>query len=535
MSDLLSIGSTGVRAYQTAMNVVGENIANASTKGYVRRDAKLTEAMGAAGRNILTNNYRIGQGVNAFTVERAWDELKAAEVRTSSAEAGRTNSTIVWLDRIEKALGGINIGASLTKFFNAAEGVAADPTGTAPRTAMLDAAAGVGNAFTATTTSLRTIDGDLRASAAEAVDQLNNFALGLAEANVGLVRSRPGSNEQAQLMDQRDRMIDEIGKLASISVSHDDRGIATVRLNDGNGPILVQGPLTKAIEVNFNASGQMALTHDRYSAPAPVILRGGTIAGFVEASARVTDLRANIATLAEDFATAVNGAQAAGVDLDGQPGAALFDASAGDGSIAANAIGTRQIAAARPWTITAAAGNGGATTALSASTASSGTPLGSTRISVSGGTLTAIDPVTNTIIGTASFTPGTPVTLAGLSLTLTGTPSNGDTFTVAATGAGSRDNGNLANLAALRRGARFEGQANDMVTANASSLAAKRQVADAQAAILEGALAARDTVSGVNLDQEAVDLMRFQQAYQASSRIIQVARDTFDALLSAVR
>jgi len=535
MSDLLSIGSTGVRAYQTAMNVVGENIANASTKGYVRRDAKLTEAMGAAGRNILINNYQIGQGVNAFTVERAWDELKAAEVRTSSAEAGRTNSTIVWLDRIEKALSGINIGASLTRFFNAAEGVAADPTGTAPRTAMLDAADGVASAFTATTTNLRTIDMDLRASAAQAIDQLNIFANGLAEANIGLVRSRPGSNEQAQLADQRDRMIDEISKLASISVSTDDRGIATVRLNDANGPILVQGPLTKAMEVSFNASGQMALTHDRYSAPAPVSLRGGTIAGFAEASARLHDLRANVATLASDLATAINQVQAGGRDLDGQPGAALFDASAADGSLSVNALGTRQIAAARPWTVTAAPGNGGATTALAAGTAPSGTPLASTRITVSGGTLTAIDPVTNSIIGTASFTPGTPITLAGLSLTLTGAPTDGDSFTVAATGAGSRDNGNLATLATLRRSGRFEGQANDMTTANASALSAKRQVADAQAAILDGAVAARDAVSGVNLDQEAVDLMRFQQAYQASSRIIQVARDTFDSLLAAVR
>jgi flagellar hook-associated protein 1 len=59
-------------------------------------------------------------------------------------------------------------------------------------------------------------------------------------------------------------------------------------------------------------------------------------------------------------------------------------------------------------------------------------------------------------------------------------------------------------------------------------------VADAQNAILEGATAARDAISGVNLDQEAVDLMRFQQAYQASSRIIQVSRDIFQSILDAV-
>lgn len=535
MSDLLSIASTGVRAYQTAMSVVGENIANASTKGYVRRNAHLTEAAAGAGRNILVNNYQIGQGVQAFTVDRPWDNFRAAEVRTSTSEAGRTGSTIAWLERIEKTLSGTNIAGAMTRFFNAADGVAADPTGIAPRTAMLDAAGGVAASFTTTKTGLATIEGDLRASAEIAVEQLNNFAKGLAEANAGITRTRPGSNENAQLLDQRDRMIDELSALASIDVQLAPNGVATVRLNDKGGPILVQGPATQAIGVAFNASGMMALTHGLHDAPAPVSLRGGSIAGFAEASARLTGVRDNIADLAGAFAQAVNGVQAAGVDLDGQPGPALFDASAGDGTLAVAALSARQIAAARAWTVTAAPGNGGSTTALSAATAPNATPLGSTRITVNGGVLTATDPVTNSVIGTTPYTPGTPVTLAGLTLTLTGAPTDGDSFTVAATRPGSRDNGNLAGFAAIRSSSRFEGQANDIVTSNASALSAKQQVADAQAVILEGALAARDSLTGVNLDNEAVELMRFQQAYQASSRIIQVARDTFDSLLQSVR
>lgn len=535
MSDLLSIASTGVRAYQTAMNVVGENIANATTKGYVRRDPRLTEAAAGAGRNILVNNYRIGQGVQANTIDRPWDEFRAADVRTNTAEAGRTGSTIAWLERIEKTLSGINIAASMTRFFNAAEGVASDPTGIAPRTAMLDAAGGVAAAFTATSKSLATIDGDLRASAAIAVEQLNNFAKGLVEANIGLSRTRPGSNEQAQLLDQRDRMLDEISALASIDVQIDPQGIATVRFNDGNGPLLVKGPVANGVGVDFNASGTMALMHDIFNAPLPLQLKGGSIAGLAEAGNRLADLRANITNLAAGFASGVNAVQAAGIDLDGQPGVPLLDASAGDGTLAVATIGARQIAAARAWTVTPATGNGGATSGLTAASVAGGTPLANTRITVSGGMLTAIDPVTNSVIGTAAYMPGAPVNLAGLSLTLSGTPADGDSYTVAATRAGSRDNGNLAGLAALRASGRFEGQANDMVTANASALSAKRQVADAQAVMLEGSLAARDALSGVNLDNEAVELMRFQQAYQASSRIIQVARDTFESLLQSVR
>lgn len=532
MSDLLSIGSTGVRAYQTALNVVGENIANASTKGYVRRNAQLTEISGGAGRYILLSNLSVGSGVAANTVGREWDAFRAADMRNATAESGRTGSTIVWLERMENTLNNAGITAAMTKFFNAGQAIAADPTGSAPRAAFLDAAAGVSSAFSTTADGLAAIDSDLRASAKLAVDQLNGLAAGLVEANAGLLKARDGSNEQAQLMDQRDRLIDQMSQLASINVSTDERGIATVKLNDANGPTFVAGMASKPLDVQFNASGTMALTLDPNGSPEAVPLKGGSLAGFMEAANRVSDMRQRVTNLAQSLADGVNQVQAAGVDLDGHPGAPLFDASSGDGKIAVTTISGRQIAAARPWAVGATAGNVGAAT-LQIQT--NGSPLASTRISVSGGVLTATDPVTNSVIGTAPYTPGTAVTLAGLNITVSGTPTDGDSFTVSATQPGSRDNGNLDLLSQVRKNGGFETASNELVSSNASALSAKRQVADAQNAILEGATAARDAVTGVNLDDEAVDLMRFQQAYQASSRIIQVSREIFQSILDAVQ
>lgn len=531
MTDLLSIGATGVKAYQTALNVVGENIANASTPGYVRREANLTEVTAGAGRYLLLNNLTIGHGVAANTVGRAWDAFKASDLRNATAESGRTNSTITWLERIETSLNTAGISAAMTKFFNAGQAVAADPTGSAPRAGLIDAASGVAAAFTTSASGLAAIDSDLRASAKLGVDQLNNLTTALAEANKGLVKARDGSNEQAQLMDQRDQLLDQMSQLASISVTTDERGVATVKLNDRNGPVLVGGLSARPLEISFNGSGTMALTLDPVLNPEAVTLRGGSLAGFAEAATRVADMRTQVTNLAASFANGVNQVQAAGVDLDGQPGAALFDASAGDGSLTVNAINGRQIAAARPWTMTGGVNNlGGAQ--LTAQT--NGAPLSSTRFTLSGGVLTATDPVTNSVIGTVAYTPGTPVTLAGLSITVTGTANDGDSFTIGATQAGSRDNGNMANLAACRVSGGFESTANELVSSNASALAGKRQVADAQGAILDGAASARDSVTGVNLDQEAVDLMRFQQAYAASSRVIQVSRDIFQSILDAV-
>ena len=529
MSDLLSIGGSGVRAYQTAMNIVGQNISNANTAGYVRRDAQLQELAPGAGRYVLQINRNINGGVLANGVLRQADQFRDAAVRTGTAELGRTSAGIVWLERVERALDGADIPAALTRFFNAAEGIAADPTGTAPRATFLVAAESVVTAFRTAQDGLAATASDLEATARLSVDDLNGTAQALAAANVGLSRAKPGTNEHAQLLDERDRLLDRLSGLAAIHVITDDRGVATVRFNDQGGPVLVDGVTAKPVTVEINASGMLGLTLDPAGTPQAVALRGGGIAGLADASLRVADLRAQLAGLADSLRAGVNDLQASGVDLDGQPGAALF--GGGPGTLALNPITGRQIAAARAWTVGAAAANTGSGALAATST---GGALASTRLTLSGGTITAYDPITNNMLGTAPYTPGTPVTLAGLQLTVTGTPADGDSFTISATPAGSRDNGNLAGLQALRRAVGFETRANEMISINAAALSARRDVADAQAAILDGATAARDAISGVNLDNEAVELMRFQQAYQASSRIIQVSREIFQSLLEAV-
>lgn len=101
----------------------------------------------------------------------------------------------------------------------------------------------------------------------------------------------------------------------------------------------------------------------------------------------------------------------------------------------------------------------------------------------------------------------------------------------AAVGGGSRDNSNLQALETLRKTAGFESEFTDTIAANGAALGARRLVAEAQTSMHDATVAARDAVSAVNLDEEAVDLLRFQQAYQASSRVIQIARETLNSIL----
>ncbi len=131
-----------------------------------------------------------------------------------------------------------------------------------------------------------------------------------------------------------------------------------------------------------------------------------------------------------------------------------------------------------------------------------------------------------------SGNPGGPIFAVGdtptdLSLALTDPRG----IAAAAVGEGPRGNGNMTALSNLRTSADWEGQFDDAITDNAALLTARRNVASAQGSIHTTAIAARDMVTGVDLDEEAVNLIRFQQAYQASSRVIQVARDILQTII----
>lgn len=155
-----------------------------------------------------------------------------------------------------------------------------------------------------------------------------------------------------------------------------------------------------------------------------------------------------------------------------------------------------------------------------------------------------IDATQYTINGTGPFayTPGQTIAYNGWSVVLDGAPTAGDTFSVGPTGANSSDNGNaklLSNLddARVLNGGTLtlNGAIGGLTTQVGSAARQADYSAQAQQVIYDQAQAARDAVSGVNLDEEAADLMRLQQAYQAASQIIATADTLFQSLLAATR
>jgi len=141
-----------------------------------------------------------------------------------------------------------------------------------------------------------------------------------------------------------------------------------------------------------------------------------------------------------------------------------------------------------------------------------------------------------------TYAAGSNIDANGWRVQISGAPATGDTFTVRSNAGATGDNRNVLALAdalgagVLQGGTVSVANAVERLTADVGLQTRTAQVnRDAEAAVNADDLDARDSVSGVNLDEEAAAMLRYQQAYQAAAQIIATASNLFDSLLNAVR
>ena len=165
---------------------------------------------------------------------------------------------------------------------------------------------------------------------------------------------------------------------------------------------------------------------------------------------------------------------------------------------------------------------------------------------VVGGTIDVITDTGSTISTSGGlFTNPTPQPLPvylGYQVSLAGSPDVGDTFSIGFNDSGAGDNRNALALAGLQtadildNGSLSIAQGYSQLVAQVGSQAGAANIErEAVQSLLFQTTARRDSVAGVNLDEEAARLIQFQQAYTASAQIITVAREIFDTLLGAFR
>jgi flagellar hook-associated protein 1 FlgK len=146
------------------------------------------------------------------------------------------------------------------------------------------------------------------------------------------------------------------------------------------------------------------------------------------------------------------------------------------------------------------------------------------------------------LVASGTYTSGTPIAFDGAQVTLTGAPASGDTFTLSPNAsANTGDNSNaLAMIQALSASVlnggttSLTGAANNIVSQVGVVTQQAQANASAQQTVNQSAVDARNNLSGVNLDEEAANLVQYQQAYQACAQMIQASGTMFTSLMTAI-
>ncbi|HEX5458634.1 MAG TPA: flagellar hook-associated protein FlgK [Steroidobacteraceae bacterium] len=264
---------------------------------------------------------------------------------------------------------------------------------------------------------------------------------------------------------------------------------------------------------------------------------------------QLTDVTTGQSVAMSGDGSLANPFQAAGLSIVTGSGAASGDSfliqptAAATGGFAVSLTRPAQIAAASLVQGTTGSSNtGGATVSVASVTDPSAWVSDTYTVTFGAGNAYTVKNSGGTQVASGTYSSGTPISFAGTQLSLSGSPANGDTFTVGPNNpANTGDNGNILAMSdALQASALSGGTAS--VTGSANSLISQIGVitqqaqsnATAQQTVNQNATTARNNVSGVNLDQEAAKMLQYQQAYQAMAQVIQASNQMFTSLITAI-
>jgi flagellar hook-associated protein 1 FlgK len=629
LSNIFQISVSALQAFQAAINVTSNNIANASTPGYDVESANLTEAVPQS-----DGTTTVGSGVAVSGISRAYSQAAANQLNSSQSTLGQLTALQTYSTEIDNDFG-TNLGGlstAIQSFYGAASTVANDPTSTASRQALLSQAQGVASSFQSASGQLNALNTDVNSRITSDVQQINSISSAIANLNqqIETATSQNGGQAPNELLDQRDQQISNLSQLVGVTTTTQTDGAVNVFI--GNGQPLVLEDKSEALTTlpnQFDAS-QLEVGSSTISGPISSQITSGDLGGLLAARSQIINPALNqLGQIATTLSQTVNAQQAQGLDLNGNFGAPIFavgaptasassantDNTSATVSISANGLGaltpdsyvlsyrggaytltdqttgsnvnfTAGGTAAAP-TITAngititlsgtpAAGdefliqptaNAASTfttvltdpskiaAAGAIQTAAADSNKGSGVISsgtvqnpaspqlLTPATIAFTSATTYTINGGATQTLGANGDIAanGWQVQITGSPAAGDTFTVQSNAGGTGDNRNALALAAgqstgvLNGGTvSVTGAASALITGLGSQAQQINTAQTAQTAITSQASTAVQSISGVNLDQEAANLLQWQQAYQAAAQALSIGNSLFTTLIDSV-
>ena len=553
MANTLGIGTTALSALQRAISTTGQNIANVNTDGYSRQSVTFS----ARPAQDIGVGF-LGSGVQVTSIDRAYSQFMANDVQQRTASSGYYSLYANAAERVDSMLGdpSTSITQAMDSFFASAEAVANSPTSLPERQVMLSNAETLVQRFDYIVGRVDDVTKEMNSQIAGAVSEINQLAGGIATLNeeIAKVSGRTGGLPN-DLLDQRDALIVQLSSLVDTKTLAQDDGSLNVFI--GRGQPLVTGTVaeTLATQTDPDLGSTSIVTLSAFVAGSSDVsdfLTGGKLGAALTVTDEVVNpTRRELNLLAVGFAETVNAIQEGGDDLQGVNGTALFTETEGVVKTAPSVDDS-----------TANSGNAAVTFTVTDAKLLTGD---SYRVDY---TATGVN-LRNLTTDAVTTLGASPATVDGVQITYTaqvatgGAGANqGDAFIVdpvfqasrflevkiddpakiaAASNKGAAgNNSNMLAMIELRDQSLLKGSTatyGDVYNNLLSDVAVRTQRAQSSAetetALLGSALDRQSSLQGVNLDEEAANLVRYQQAYQAAAQVVAVANEVFDTLLRA--
>jgi flagellar hook-associated protein 1 FlgK len=477
----LSILASGLNADTAELDTASNNLSNINTPGYAREAVELSP-IGAA------EPLQSGGGVSITSVRALTDAVYgSANVAAEGVQgaANQANEVMQSVEAIFPEPDANGLAAQLNSFWSDLSNLASNPNQQGAQQSVATAAQNLASTLNSSSTQLSQLASSLGtqvgtgANDGGTLSQANGLLTQIASLNQGIVAGNIGGQDPNSLSDEQRADVNQLAGLLGISTSTASDGSLTVSLG---GIQLVSGNVAQTLVTSGSAAtGNLAITT---SSGAPVTA-GGTIGATLAAVDTVLPgYQAQLSSVANALADDVNSLQAGGMDANGDPGSAIAGGYAG--TVLPNIFV-----------------NDGSGSTYTDSSSAAATIAVSTTYSADPSliaTAAAPGPGNSNVIGTPTLDSSNVQAMAALASSATGA----DALYQGLIGALGTEAANASNTATT---------ATNMATTAANNLA---------------------SVSGVNENEEEIDVMTAQNAFQAASQAVNAIVQSFQSLLQAV-
>lgn len=553
---VMNTAKVGLLSQQLAIEVTGQNVANVQTEGYTRQEVSFEATPPRSiGLGLL------GTGVKVASIKRASDQFLFNQILGEETPLGNYSVRKDVFDQMETLLNdssGRSLNSSMSDFFSSLQDLSTNPSGLPERSALLARGQDLISSFKQVGDRLFQSQMDLDSSVSTKISEINDLTSEIARLNKVIHGSEPGAISANDLRDQRDKLIRQLAQGIDVTVVDETNGQINLTLKNGKALVLGSTSFNLSAKLNGDNNGFNDVQLDDGAGNKTNItsvIQGGKLRGYLDMrDTEIANLRDKLDRLAAGFAREMNRVHQQGIGLDGSTGLNFFKALAPVVKTNTNNAGSASVSV----------------TNASPATAS----VDKYEITFTGANAFSLKNLTTGLAsGTFTFASGSAFNLAnGLAVTIAGSAAVGDKFRFSvsenassslalgaeiqadsrkiAAGKGTANDGqNALDMAALQRTLIFDGTTltragsgtftfdefyNSVVSGLGVSSRTAQNTVTQQDGILTQLNNRRETVSGVSLDEEMINMIKFQQAYSASARVLNVVNSLFDTLQNKI-